>query len=155
MPNSKLAIGTALDQLTADVKTNALRLVSQARAQPEPYTTALMKQAVDTPHRARAQIMAWLVEYNVKNGAGTAQTLLQQCLTAAGSTATLASIDAALAVLEAQCLVLVNHVKNDGWTWVQVATAMEAAIPAVPVVAFDYSQLPIPAGYVTVWGQPW
>ncbi len=145
-------IGAALDDLTNDVVSQTLSLVWQYRVSKNP---GVLKQAVDTPHRARAQIAAWIADYNSRNGAGTAQTFLAACLTAAGSSKTLQQIDTALAALESQCLVLVNHVKNDGWTWAQVATAIETGIAKPVYESLSYAALPIPAGYVTVWGDPW
>lgn len=145
-------IGEALDGLSDDVITHARLLVAQYR---EFAVIGVLKQAVDTPHRARAQVTAWIAGYNAANGAGTAQTFLASCLTAAGSAKTLATIDNAIAAIEAQCLVLVNHVNNDGWTWDQVATAIEGAVSVPASVELSYSQLPIPNGYTTVWGEAW
>lgn len=139
-------IGEALDSLTDDVKRHARELVSQYRAQGGVGT---IRQAADTPHRARAQVQAWMSGY----GAGAA-AFLNQCLTAAGSTKTLAQIDAALAALETQAATLVTNVAQ-GWTWDQVADAIELAIPAPSTPQFSYASLPIPQGYVTIWGSPW
>lgn len=152
---TKAQIGYALDQLVNDVKDHILEAIAQAKAFDDPQKTALMKQALTLPNLARAQVTAWMAGYDAKNGANAARTFLAACLTAAGSTATLASIDTALAALEAQALVLVNHRKNDGWTWDQIIAAVEAAVAAAPVVQFTYDRLPIPAGYQTVWGESW
>lgn len=154
MRNSRASIGNALDQLTADVKDHARALATQSRAQPQPYKAALLKQAVDTPHRARAQVQAWIVAYNAANGAGTAQTFLAQCLTAAGSSKTLAQIDNALAALETQAQTVVTNVAQ-GWTWDQVADWIEANVSPDANPGFTYERLPIPANYTTVWGESW
>jgi hypothetical protein len=142
-------------QLVSQVKDDVREAVTQARAQSGPHTAALMKQALDTPHRARAQVAAWISGYNSRNGAGSAQAFIALCLQAAGSTATLQSIDAALATLEAQALVLVNRVRNDSWTWARVATAIDAQVAPDPDEPFDYTRLPIPDGYRTVFDEPW
>lgn len=149
---SKRDIGDALDSLQADVTAAVLDFVKQYRTYGH---VDVLKQGVDTPHRARAQIVAWQADYNARNGAGTAGPFLASCLTAAGSSKTLAQIDAAIATLEAQCLVLVNHVKNDGWTFDQVAAAIEAAVVKPASEALSFARLPIPANYVTVWGDTW
>jgi hypothetical protein len=145
-------IGAAIDELGDDVKRRAVALVGQYRRR---GSVATLKQAVDTPHRARAQLTAWIADYNSRNGAGSAQTFLAQCLTAAGSTKTLGQVNAELAALEAQAQNVVDRVATDGWTWEQVASAIEAQIAPDPAEAFDYTRLPIPAGYVTVWNEPW
>lgn len=149
---NKQEIGAALDSLASDVAVTMFDLARQYR---EFGHDGVLKQGVDTPHRARAQIVAWIQTYNAANGAGTAQTFLASCLTAAGSSKTLATIDSALAALEAQCLVLVNHVNNDAWTWDQVATAVEAAVAPPATVELSFARLPIPANYLTVWGESW
>lgn len=149
---NKLEIGLALDSLTQDVKRNAADLVRQYRRR---GLVGVLKQGVDAPHRARAQVTAWIQDYNSRNGAGSAQVFLTSCLVAAGSTQTLASIDAELAQQENSAQVIVNHVNNDGWTWDQVATALESALVPEVVKQFEYERLPIPAGYTTVWGEPW
>lgn len=149
---NKREIGEALDNLAVDVRRHVLSLTAQYRAS---ALSSTLKQAVDTPHRARAQISAWIVEYNSRNGAGTAQTFLASCLAAVGSTKTLATIDASLTALESQAQTLVNHVTNDAWTWAQVASAIEAQIAPPTIESLSYDSLPIPAGYVTVWGDPW
>lgn len=149
---NKREIGEALDNLQADVVAFVLDSVRQYREQGGDGT---LKQGVDTPHRARAQVTAWVADYNARNGPGTALPFLASCLTAAGSSKTVASIDAALATLESQCLVLVNHVKNDGWTMSQVASAIEAQVVKMAAEALSFSSLPIPVNYTTVWGDPW
>lgn len=151
-------IGSALAALVDDVKANTADLVRQYRAVDAPamvkarHEIALLKQAVDTPHRARAQVAAWVAGYNGRNGAGKAAEFLNACLAAAGSSATIAQIDAELAALEAQALVIVGRVNNDGWTWEQVAGAIESQFQRATSEHFDYSRLPLPAGYTDVWG---
>ncbi|MEO8466229.1 MAG: hypothetical protein ABI640_12870 [Gammaproteobacteria bacterium] len=148
---TKTQIGNALDSLTTDVIATVIDLVRQYRAF---GLVGALKQGVDTPHRARIQVTAWMADYNARNGSGAA-AFLASCLTAAGSTKTLSTIDAALATVESQCLVLVNHVKNDAWTFDQVAAAIEAQVPKPVVELLSFGQLPIPANYTTVWGEPW
>lgn len=145
-------IGEALDELTQHVIEHVRDLTRQYRVHKLP---GLLKQAVDTPHRARAQVAAWIATYNASNGAGQAQAFLSACLVAAGSTRTLAQIDAALAALESQAQVLVGRVRNDGWTWDQIASAIEAQFTPPASERFTYADLPIPAGYTTIWGDPW
>lgn len=145
-------IGAALDGLTEAVKARTLQLVAEYRFFGH---VNVLKQAVDTPHRARTQIAAWVAEYNGRHGAGTAQTFLAACLTAAGSEKTLAQIDNAIAAVETQAQVLVSHVQNDAWTWDQVASAIEAQISVAAQESFTFAQLPIPVGYTTVWGESW
>lgn len=154
MRSSKAQIGLALDQLTSDVKDTVLDLVADARTKPEPYKTALMKQAVDSPHRARAQLEAWIADYEARNGTGSAAAFLQQCLVAAGSAKSLAQINTAVANLETGAQAYVTQ-RNGGATWEQIATSIEAQIERDPSEAFDYTRLPIPVGYLTVWNEPW
>lgn len=151
----KRDIGIALDNLTEDVKTQTLWLVQSYRDSAGAFNqTDLIKQAVDSPARARAQVQQWIVAYNAKNGAGTAQVFLAECLTAAGSVKTVQSIDAELSGLQAQAQTVVNNVAG-GWTWDQAATAIENAIVVQTDEDFSYLQLPVPDGYITVWGEPW
>lgn len=159
---TKRDIGEALDSLAEDVRQQMLALTRQYREMTWPpmveqmYKIALIKQAVDTPRRAKSQIQNWITQYNSRNGAGTAQTFLQECLTAFGSSKTLASINAEITIGETFAQGLVNNVNNSGWTFDQVAAAIEARVsPPLPEEAFTYQRLPIPAGYVTVWGEPW
>lgn len=159
---TKRDIGEALDNLAEDVRQQMLSLTKQYREMAWPpmveqmYKIALIKQAVDTPRRASAQIQNWIAQYNSRKGAGTAQTFLQECLTAFGSSRTLASINAEIATGMTFAQSLVNNVNNSGWTFDQVAAAIEAQVsPPIPDETFTYQVLPIPAGYVTVWGEPW
>lgn len=155
MRSSKHQIGAALDQLIADVKDHALHLCDQAEAAVEPHVTALMKQALTLPHLVRAQYDTWVVNYNATHGTGAAQAFLTQCLLKAGADETLNTIDQQLTTLENQALVLVNHRLNDGWTWPQVIAAVRTNITPSEYTDFSYQRLPIPAGYTTVWGEPW
>lgn len=157
-------IGAALDHLADDVRQQELNLTAQYRAvstsaeipliHKDRMRIALIKQAVDTPHRARAQLQAWITAYNAANGEGTAQTFLAACLKAGGSVKTLASINAELAAIEAQAQTVVTNVAG-GWTWDQAAAAVESAPSVAADSDFSYDRLPIPGGYVTVWGEPW
>lgn len=155
MPSNrnKIDLGRALLDLEFDVKCDIARLTADYRRVGD---ISVLKQSVDTPHRARAQVAAWIAGYNSKNGAGAGQSLLAEALAAAGSSKTLDDIDTALSALESQAAVLIAHVENDGWTWDQVAAAVESALPAPPAdVEFSFRQLPIPPGYTTAWGEPW
>lgn len=149
----KQAIGRALASLIDDVSEQTLSIVKQYRSAEERMRPSLIKQAVDTPHRARAQIQAWMESHDAERSPGAAQTFLSECLVAAGSTMTLAQINAALSSVEAKAQTLIDHVVNDGWTWDQVAAAIEAAIGWEEVKEFTYMKLPIPDDYVTVWGE--
>lgn len=148
---SQADIGRALDTLADDVKRHVIDLVGQYR---DADTVGTLKQAIDTPHRARAQIAAWIAGYDARNGAATATTFLNDCLAAAGSAKTLPDVNAELAALEAQAQTLVDNV-NGGWTWEQAADAIEAQLAPDPEDVFDYSRLEIPDGYITVWGDPY
>lgn len=143
-------IGLALDRLSEDVKEHSVDLVHQYRAS---GLIGVLKQAVDTPKRARAQIQNWMQEYDSKNGSGSAQSFLSACLTAANSTKTLTNVNSELAALETQAQTIVNNIQNNGWTWDQAATAIENSIGNEET--FTYSELPIPEGYITIWGEPY
>lgn len=151
---TKRNIGEALESLTDDVKRDTLSLVQQYRSSDDRMKESLMRQAIDTPHRARAQIAAWIAGYDAVHGSGSAVAFMNECLTAAGSTTTLADINTALAALEAQAQTIVDNVLG-GWTWARAATAIETALtPPAELPPFSYSELPLPAGYITVWGGP-
>jgi hypothetical protein len=151
-------IGRALDALADDIRALMLDLVRQSRMVDAPpmmravYEIDLIKQAVDTPYRARAQIAAWIASYNARHSGG-AQAFLNSCLAAAGSAKTIVDVSAELAEIEAQAQVLVARVNDDGWSWEQVAAALEAQAP--PEEELSFRSLPIPKDYVTVWGEPW
>jgi hypothetical protein len=152
----KADIGAAIDSLGSDVRALVLDLVRQYRANAgAPYAIAVLKQAVDTPHRVQQQVAAWMAAYETRAGAGTAQPYLASCLTAAGSSKTLGAVNADINTLAMQAQALVNHVKNDGWTWDQVASAVEAQFAAPWEPELDYRKLPIPENYRTVWDEPW
>lgn len=159
---TRAEIGAALDSLAEDVRQQMLSLTKQYREMvftpisAQVHRIALIKQAVDTPRRAKAQITNWISQYNARHGAGSAQTFLQACLTEYGSSKTLASITAEITTGETFAQGLVNSVNNSGWTFDQVASAIEAQIaPPVADEPFTYQILPIPEGYVTAWGEPW
>jgi len=152
----KADIGNALDSLGDDVRAHMRNLASQFRAfSKEACAPAVMKAAVDTPKRAQAQVQGWMAAYDAKNGAGSAQTFLVSCLSAAGTGKTLAQVNSDLAALIAQAQTLVAHVQNDGWTWAQVADAIDAQFVPTASPDFVFSQLPVPSNYVTVWGEAW
>lgn len=151
----KRDIGQALDDLEQDIIEFVLRLVAQYRDQAgEPWRNQLMKQALDIPHLVKAQIQHWQSTYDATHGAGAAVTFLTECLAAAGSTKTLGQINAEVAALESQAQTVVNNV-NGGWTFDQAADAVEAAISLDSNAEFHLRRLPIPPGYITVWGDPW
>lgn len=147
----KTEIGAAVVALRDDVVRHTLQLVQQYREAPERLKPALIKQAVDTPHRARAQLQAWMNEFS-SAARTTAQDFLTECLAAVGANKTLADINSELQALESQAEVLVQKVKDDKWTWEQVADAIEEQFANEPDVRFDYRTLPIPKDYKTIWG---
>ena len=152
----KADIGNAIDSLGNDVRAHVRDLVSQYRKfSDQSFAPTLMKQALDTPHRAQAQIAAWIADYETRNGAGTAAAFLSSCLTAAGSAKTLAQVNADLAALVSQAATLVSNVQTKGWLWDRVATAIETQVNPTAEERFSYAELPIPDGYTTVFGEPW
>lgn len=154
---TKIEIGEALDRLALDVEALVLDLVAQYRDPNIPNAEDAIKQAVDTPQRAKAQITEWIDQYDARpgNSSGDGQLFLTECLVAAGSTKTIASINSEITTLENQAATLVDNVNNNAWTWDQVADAIEAAFAKEPEEEFSFRQLPIPSGYTTVWGEPW
>jgi len=158
-PKTKAEVGAALERVPQDVKKEALGLVSQYRNAdiPAELDDDLMIQALDSPQRAKARFEFWIANYDAANGGGAAVVLLNSCLTAAGSVETVASLNAQLTALEAQAQVLVDHRNNDAWTWDQVADAIEAGLTDSAGVDFGYNyrDLPLPPGYVTVFGTPY
>jgi hypothetical protein len=139
--------------LVDEVKAETLRLVSGYRGAPDKHREILIKQAVDSPHRARAQLQGWIDRYDATHGSGAAQTLMSACLLEVGGP-TLAEINSDLALLEQSAQALVDRRNNDGWTWTQIASAIESSITKEDVVEFEYGRLPIPQGYLTIWGEP-
>lgn len=154
----KAEIGVALDELANEVVIQVLSLVTQYR-NPEfsHLSEDMIKQAVDTPQRAKAQITEWIDLYDARpgNSPGDGQTFLNECLTAAGSAKTVGSINTEITTLETQAQTLVDNVNNSAWTWDQVADAIEAQFAREAEEEFSFRQLPIPSGYTTVWGDPW
>lgn len=146
-------IGAALDSLDADVRVAAIDLVRQYRVY---GLVSVLKQAVDTPHRVRAMLAAWIARYEAVHGAGSAPAFLTACLAASGSARSVAQINASLAALETAAQVLVAQ-HAAGATWDAIATAAETALqPAAPESEdFSYRSLPLPAGYTTVFGERW
>lgn len=153
MPSNrnKIALGQAFIDLEYDVRSDVARLCADYRRVGD---VLALKQAVDTPRRVRAQVTAWISSYNAIRGANAAQTLITESLTAAGSALTLAQIDARIATIEAQAQTLVNNVSG-GWTWNQVASAIEGQFNLNQDVEFSFRYLPVPTGYTTIWGDPW
>lgn len=153
---TKAEIGAAAANLIEDMRTNVLSLVGQYRDPIAPeLAEPLIRQAVDTPHRARARLQNWLAQYDAQHGAGAGVALIDECLIAAGSSETVASLNAALTAAEAQAATLVDNVNNQGWTWDQVADWFDANLYDAVDVDLTYRTLPLPAGYVDVWGDPW
>ena len=155
-PARKLEIGQQLLSLYDDLLDEIRALIRQYRNPPNeilPYF--VLQQAIDAPHRARTRIQYWIDRYDAKNTPGDAVTLLQECLSLTGAT-TLQSINDALGTLETQAQTLVDRVQS-GWTWDQVADAMEAALdpPAEREDDLILNSLPLPKGYLTVWGEPY
>lgn len=148
---NKREIGDGVDRLDEDVRAAVRDLLAQYRAHRLPE---LLKQAVDAPRRARTQLAAWLASYDKRNGSGAAQ-FLNACLVAAGSSRTIAQVDAALAALDAQMQPLVTGVLSQKWTADELAAALELAAQPDGAEEFVYDKLPIPDDYVTVWSERW
>lgn len=157
----KADIGEALDRLATDVEQLVFDLVKAYRESDHVSILAedLMKQALDTPRRAKAQILDWISRFDARDGKadGAGLLFLAECLNAAGSTKTIASINAEITALENRTRTLVtNRTRTtDPWTWEQVADAIDGNFSKEPEEVFDFRSLPVPKGYVTVWGEPW
>jgi len=152
---TKAQIGVALSSIRADILDEVEYLVRQYRRVDEPNPDDMIIQAVDTPARAKARLVEWITEYNSRNDAGTGQIFLNECLVAAGSLETVASLNAQITVLETQAQTMVDNVNNSAWTFDQVADWLEANLPQEASEVLSYKSLPIPEGYVTVWGEPY
>lgn len=149
----KAEIGSALDGLAEDVKSQVLHSVADYRD--HPTRTEIIRGSVDVPHRAQQQIQLWVDNYNAKNGVGTAAPFLDSCLAAAGSIKTVASVNAEIAALVSQAQSLVNEVNNNGWTWEQVADWLETNVSVEEEEDFTWERLPIPNPYTDIWGDVW
>ena len=148
-------IGQALDQMRADVLRETADRVAGYRDGNPVFAENEIRQAVDTPARARARVQEWIANYNSANGAGAAQAFLGTCLAAFGSSKTLQDVDDELAALESQAATVVDNVNNNAWTFEQVADWLEQNLPPDPDEDFSYHSLPIPDGYIDVWGNPY
>ena len=146
----KRKIGRELvDWIYLGIRTGARRsaqIYQQEKISNPTQAIAHIKRAVDMPNRARARINEWISVYDAENGIGTGQIFLGECLTLAGSV-TLGEINAELTALEAQAQTVVDNVAG-GWTWDQVASAIENQEWEAKDWAF-----PLPQGYVDVWGE--
>lgn len=91
------------------------------------YAKEHLTRAVNMPRRARDRITTWMADYDAKNGSGTGQAFLVECLTLAG-TATLGELNAALANYEDIAQAIINN-NIGGDTLDQVATAIETQCP--------------------------
>lgn len=149
---SKRAIGEAMLRLPADVEAETAELVEQYRDRGDqsPAAVALIKHALDTPHRARAQIQAWIDRHDARHG--SAVTFLGEAVELAGGT--LQQINQSLQELEADFRPIVDAVLN-GAQWDDVADAIEAALAEGQGEPLDYRRLPLPADYRTVLGEPY
>lgn len=151
---TKQQLGEALVRLTSDVETETLQLVEQYRERGDqsPAAIALVKHALDTPHRARAQIQGWMQRADASRGAGTAAGWMQQALAAVGSARTFSQINADLAALEALMQPIADDLlSGNPPTWDTVADRIEAALAGSLVdEALDYRRLPIANDYRTI-----
>jgi hypothetical protein len=106
------------------------------------HAAEMIKRGVDLPHRARWHIDQAIAQYGQQEVIDAVKLVL-------GTTSvTLAEINADLAAQEAYALTLVNHVRNDAWTWDQVAADIEANV----VNEGQRWQFSL-AGYIDVWGE--
>ena len=117
----------------------------------------VLKQAVDSPARARAGLAHRMARYNAAKGAGAAQAVLAECLLDAQSgvaaPSTLADVNAQLQALETQMAALVAQ-RSAGASWEEIAAAIEAlVVPDASAILLE--RLPMPPNYTTVWGEPW
>jgi hypothetical protein len=146
-------IGAELDALDANVREGVQDLLRQYQRFNQP---ALLKQAIDTPRRTRAQLAAWIARHDAARSNGAAVAFLASCLTAAGAARSLAQINQALVTLETAAQQLIA-LRNGGATWDAVATACATAFtPSAPESEdFAFRGLPVPPAYVTAWGEPW
>ena len=152
---SKVQIGNALSNIREDIL-KEVRGLAEAYSNPDvPYPDDMVIQAVDTPSRARARVQEWISQYTARNGVGTGLVFLNECLTAAGSVETVASLNAQIAMLEAQAQIVVDGVTNSGWTMAEAATWLINNVPIEQDEEFSYKRLPIPPNYITVWGDTW
>ena len=140
----KRKVGEQLtDWVYLGVRTGARRAVAVYRAEkttdPD-LAVAQIKHAVNIPHQAMARISKAVDDFGAP--------LLNECLALAGDV-TLGEINTDLTAILAQTQTIVDHVNNDGWTWDQVATAIESGISHE---AKDWVFL-IPEDYIDIWGE--
>lgn len=159
MPNlkTKAAIGKALENIRADVIAEAIELVFCYRNHDhltQEQRESLVRFAVDTPTRAKARVQNWIAEYDASNGAGSGAAFLNECLSQAGSSETVSSLNAQITALESQALAIRDDILADVLTYEDAADSIEAAYERVNV-DFTYRRLAVPDGYTTVWGDPW
>lgn len=103
------------------------------------HAVEMLKRGVDLPHRARWHIDQAIAKYGQQEVIDAVKLVL-------GTGVTIAEINADLAAQEAYALTLVNHVKNDAWTWDQVAADIEANVQNESL-RWQFS----PVGYIDVW----
>lgn len=113
---------------------------------------AHLKRAVDLPHRARTRVETRIASYNAENGAGAAETYLQECLALFGAV-TLSDLNTELTALESYAATLVAAAPapyGDGsMTWEQIASDIEANVrDESPDWIF-----PLPEQYTDIWGE--
>lgn len=152
---TRAEIGLELDGLADSVRREVYGLVLAYRQAQPVDQVPLIKQSIDSPQRARARLQEWMSSYDARNGAGAAQAFLAACLTAAGSSKTLADVNQELSALEAQAQNVVSQMQSGPWTWADAADWLESNLAPEPEPeTFAYERLPLPAGYTTVWGEP-
>lgn len=133
------------------VRAGMLRSASQYETQKIanlPAAIQQIKRAVDMPHRARTRVNYFIQRYDAANGAGSAQALIVESLSLAG-TVTLQEINSELTSLENYAQGLVDHVNNDGWSWDQVSADIQANVENE---AWQWT-FEIPPDYIDVWGE--
>lgn len=153
----KYSIGRAFYNIREQVVETVSDLIRQYRefstSHPD-QSIELIKQAIDTPARYRAGVLNWIQKYNQKNGNGSAQALLTECLNVYGagkpSPVTLAEIDAEITNLEVAAQALVVR-RSQGESWDSLADAIEQFIEK-DSTELSLSRLEIPANYITIWG---
>ena len=122
-----------------------------------PMHLSLLKSAIDMPAHLRARINAWIAQYDAANGAGSAQTLMAECLALfnEGKTtaATLAQFNSRLTAMENYATGLVAQAPSpygdNSLTWTGVANDLIAQVDYIPNIL---SRFPAVAR-TDIWGE--
>ena len=156
---TKRQIGQVLVDLVDDMRADVMRLVEDYRNADNPNSEQVLRQAVGTPHRARASLVEKIAQVDAEYGAGSATTFINEALALVGSSETAASLNATLNtwVTQADAIIAQSPVPyGDGtFTWEQIATWLEANVAPAVVHDFSYRDLPLPPGYIDAWGEPY